>query len=178
MNARLLAALLVLGALGCTGKEAADNAAARRTPAPAPTTNPAIMSNPDDITQVTFVPTMGIDLTTMTMLPNGVYWKDLKNGTGPAADSGDVVAMHYRGQLPTGVQFDANQPPSAPYRFPLFSGAVVPGFDWGIKGMKRGGQRLVIIPPSLGYGARAYGPLPANAVLVFTIDLADLVPKR
>jgi peptidylprolyl isomerase len=81
------------------------------------------------------------------------------------------VAIHYVGRLADGKQFDANRPADQPFVFRIDAGEVVPGFDEGVSGMRVGGRRQVIIPPALGYGARDNGPIPANSILVFTIDL-------
>lgn len=109
----------------------------------------------------------------MSRTPRGVLYRDLTPGTGEPVGAGKLVAIHYLGTLPNGTQFDANGPSDPPYEFRLGAGEVVPGFDEAVTGMRVGGKRQVVIPPALGYGAQANGPLPANAVLVFTIDLVS-----
>ena len=179
MRLHRIAPFLTLAVLACTGRDADQRAAAppantpAAAPAPAPAPAPSAMTNPDDIAHATFDASLGVNLAGMRHLPNGLYYKDIKAGTGHTATDGDMVWLHYVGRLPTGTQFDANQAPAEPFSFQLMAGQVVPGFDFGVKGMKPGGRRLVIIPPSLGYGARANGPLPAFAILVFTIDLVN-----
>jgi FKBP-type peptidyl-prolyl cis-trans isomerase len=126
-----------------------------------------------DITEVTFAPSLGIDLATFTRTASGLYYKDLTVGGGTLVALGQQLSVHYTGQLWSGGQFDSNQPPSTPLMFTHGAGQVIAGFDEGVSGMRIGGRRQVIIPPDLGYGAQATGPIPANAVLVFTIDLVN-----
>ena len=170
-------AFLAFLASACTQKEQPapppPPPAAEAPAAPAPATAPSAPANPDDVTHVTFDPGLGVDLRAMTKLPNGVYIRDLKPGTGPAAGPGSRVAIHYVGKLPNGQQFDANVAPNQPFSFVVDAGQVVPGFDWGVKGMKAGGTRMVIIPPSLGYGAGGNGPVPPNAVMTFQLQLVS-----
>jgi peptidylprolyl isomerase len=107
----------------------------------------------------------------MRRTPRGAWIRDLTVGAGAEVASGTQVAIHYVGTLPDGTQFDANGPADQPFVFRTGAGEVVPGFDEGVLGMKVGGRRQVIIPPALGYGAQGNGPVPGNAILVFTIDL-------
>lgn len=99
---------------------------------------------------------------------------DLREGTGATATQGRTVTVSYTGWLydPTkaeskGAQFDTN----TSFPFQLGAGRVIPGWDQGVVGMKVGGQRRLIIPPNLGYGSQANGPIPANSTLVFDIIL-------
>ena len=69
-----------------------------------------------------------------------------------------------------GTQFDT----SANFSFQLGVGRVIAGWDQGVVGMKVGGQRRLIIPAELGYGAQGSGPIPGGATLVFDIDLLDV----
>ncbi len=127
-----------------------------------------------DITMIAFAPALGIDLSKMTKTASGLYYRDLTLGTGATVLVGKRVSIHYTGWLTNGTQFDANQPPSSPFQFTVGVGQVIKGFDEGARGMAVGGRRQLIIPPSLAYGARAQGPIPANSVLVFQIDLAAI----
>ena len=127
-----------------------------------------------DIRQTTFAPALGVDLAAMQQTPRGVWIRDLTVGTGDSAVAGRQVAIHYTGTFTDGKQFDANGPADAPFEFRLAAGEVVPGFDEGVAGMRVGGRRQVVIPPSLGYGAQANGPIPANSILVFVIELVSV----
>ncbi len=91
-------------------------------------------------------------------------------GTGATAAAGDMVTVNYTGKLQDGTVFDTSIG-KTPFQFTLGVGQVIPGWDEGLQGMKVGGKRLLIIPPSLGYGAQAAGPIPPNSTLIFEVDL-------
>ncbi len=100
--------------------------------------------------------------------------KDLIVGTGATAASGDEVTVNYVGKLyATGKVFDASWNRKETFGpFELGVHAVIPGWDKGLIGMKVGGRRELIIPPSLAYGKAGSPPtIPANATLVFVVDL-------
>ena len=104
--------------------------------------------------------------------PKKLVVKDLIKGTGAAATANSTVTVQYVGELyKGGKQFDAswNDGSGQPVSLPLTS--VIKGWQQGIPGMKIGGRRELIIPPSLGYGATAQSKIPANSTLVFVIDL-------
>ncbi len=105
---------------------------------------------------------------------------DLRLGNGTEAASGTVVTVNYTGFLydPTqpdgkGLVFDTSLN-ATPLVFTLGIGSVIQGFDRGVTGMKVGGARRVVIPPSLGYGASRNNSIPPYATLVFDIDLLDV----
>lgn len=96
-------------------------------------------------------------------------------GTGAVAQSGDTVAVLYKGSLQNGTVFDSSQAhKNKPLIFKLGAHRVIPGMEQGIIGMKVGGARTITIPPSLGYGARGYGPIPPNAELIFQVQLVNV----
>ncbi len=90
------------------------------------------------------------------------------------AKEGDTVAIHYTGKLTDGTKFDSSLDRMEPLEFTLGRHQVVPGFEQGVTGMHIGGKRIVQIPPQLGYGARAVGPIPANSTLIFEIELVEI----
>lgn len=124
-----------------------------------------------DPRDVTFAPELGVDLDAMTRTSTGLYYQDLEVGEGAPATAGQDVAVLYRGWLPDGTLIDEAQDPADPFRFRLGTGRVIAGWDEGVAGMRPGGLRKLVIPPSLGYGDRAVGPIPANSVLVFDVRL-------
>jgi len=107
---------------------------------------------------------------------------DVKQGTGAEAVAGKPVVVHYTGWLydPSapegkGKKFDSSLDRREPFSFPLGGGRVIRGWDEGVAGMKVGGQRRLIIPADMGYGARgAGGVIPPNAALVFDVELLEV----
>ncbi len=102
---------------------------------------------------------------------------DLRVGTGAEATSGKVITVHYTGWLydaskadSKGLQFETSAG-RTPFSFTLGTGQVIAGWDQGLVGMKVGGSRRLVIPPSLAYGAARNGPIPPNASLVFEVEL-------
>ncbi|KAH9986557.1 hypothetical protein BJV74DRAFT_964437 [Russula compacta] len=106
-------------------------------------------------------------------LPNGLKVQDAKIGDGPQAKKGMRVSMRYVGKLPNGKVFDSNTK-GKPFTFRLGAGEVIKGWDEGVAGMKVGGERLLIIPPSLGYGNRKMDDIPPNSTLRFEVKLIDM----
>jgi len=114
--------------------------------------------------------------------PNALQKIDVKQGTGAEATPGKSVVVHYTGWLydtsqpdSHGAKFDSSRDRNDPFRFPLGGGQVIKGWDEGVAGMKVGGQRTLVIPPQMGYGARgAGGVIPPNATLIFDVELLDV----
>ncbi len=105
---------------------------------------------------------------------NGVLQsQDIVVGTGATAVAGDTVTVSYVGSFTNGTVFDSGTLP--PFR--VGTGSVIKGFDDGIIGMRVGGKRHLIIPPNLGYGSQANGPIPANSTLVFDVTLLAIAGK-
>jgi FKBP-type peptidyl-prolyl cis-trans isomerase len=123
-----------------------------------------------DIATTTFAASLGVDLTASTKLPSGVYYRDLVVGTGIVVASGQQLSVRYTGWFPNGTQFDSNANTN-PYSFVLGTRAVIDGWDNGLPGMKVGGKRQLIIPPSQAYGAAGRSGIPGNSILVFTVDV-------
>ncbi len=108
---------------------------------------------------------------TLIKMENGLQIQDLKIGAGPEVRLGQGLTMHYSGTLENGTKFDSSYDRGQPFQFVLGAGQVIQGWDLGIQGMKVGGKRKLIIPPSLGYGERGIGPIPPNATLVFEVEV-------
>lgn len=111
-----------------------------------------------------------------TTTASGLQFEDTVVGTGAEAATGRNVTVHYTGWLyengAQGAKFDSSKDRGEPFIFPLGGGMVIKGWDEGVQGMKEGGQRTLIIPSDLGYGARgAGGVIPPNATLKFDVEL-------
>ncbi|MBT2304391.1 FKBP-type peptidyl-prolyl cis-trans isomerase [Variovorax paradoxus] len=114
----------------------------------------------------------------MPTTPSGLQYEDTAVGDGAEAKAGQHVHVHYTGWLYNdgvqGAKFDSSRDRNDPFAFSLGAGQVIKGWDEGVAGMKIGGQRTLIIPPALGYGARgAGGVIPPNATLKFDVELLD-----
>lgn len=91
-------------------------------------------------------------------------------GTGALAENGDTLTVDYTGKLADGTVFDTSVG-RQPISFTLGAGQVIPGWEQGFQGMRVGGKRILIIPPSLAYGSQGIGPIPPNATLTFEVTL-------
>ncbi len=107
---------------------------------------------------------------------------DTKIGDGEVAEIGKVVDVHYTGWLydasasdNKGKEFDSSHHRRDTFQFMLGAGRVIKGWDQGVVGMKVGGERTLIIPPSMAYGAQGAGNIiPPNATLIFEVELVRL----
>lgn len=108
--------------------------------------------------------------------PDELITDDVVVGDGDVATPGQQVHVHYVGVAwSNGRQFDASWDRGQTFDFPLDGGRVIKGWDMGVTGMKVGGRRTLIIPPSLGYGERgAGGAIGPNETLVFVVDLVKV----
>ena len=107
---------------------------------------------------------------------SGLQYEDTVTGTGATAVAGKQVTVHYTGWLyqngQQGAKFDSSKDRNDPFVFALGAGMVIRGWDECVQGMQVGGQRTLIIPPELGYGAYgAGGVIPPNATLKFDVEL-------
>jgi FKBP-type peptidyl-prolyl cis-trans isomerase len=100
--------------------------------------------------------------------------RDLEVGAGAEASPGRTISVHYTGTLLDGTEFDSSRTRGEPYEFQLGTGAVIPGWDEGLKGMRVGGRRELVIPSNMAYGRRGQGDIPPNAALRFDVELMDV----
>ncbi|MEP6802851.1 MAG: FKBP-type peptidyl-prolyl cis-trans isomerase [Acidobacteriota bacterium] len=112
----------------------------------------------------------------MTKTPSGLQYEDTVTGTGASPKNGQTCVMHYTGWLwesgAKGKKFDSSVDRGKPFEFVIGQGQVIKGWDEGVSTMQVGGKRTLLIPPTLGYGARgAGGVIPPNANLLFEVEL-------
>ena len=112
-----------------------------------------------------------------TAAPTKLTSKDLIAGTGAAAAAGDTITVNYVGVLySNGKIFDSSWQRKTTLATPIGEGAVIPGWDQGLIGMRVGGRRELIIPPALAYKSTGQGAVPPNATLIFIVDLLGVTP--
>jgi len=107
--------------------------------------------------------------------PDELDSRDIVEGKGKAAKTGDNVSVQYVGVLfSDGEQFDASWDRDEPFEFQLGKMAVIAGWDEGVVGMKKGGRRLLVIPADKAYGAQGQGSIGPNETRMFVIDLEEV----
>lgn len=164
--------LAMAGVLACGGGDApADADAEAGAESAAPVVTPELLAT----VATQYSSELAIDLATMTKTASGLHFRDVLEGAGDAAKSGDRVRAHYTGWLPDGTMFDSSMDGDPPIEFGLGTGEFIKGWDEGVVGMKVGGRRRLVIPPGLAYGVDGRGPIPALATLVFDIELVEIV---
>jgi FKBP-type peptidyl-prolyl cis-trans isomerase FkpA len=118
----------------------------------------------------TFAPSLAVDIASSARTESGVYYRDVRVGTGEQAAAADQVTITYAGYLRNGTLFDSKSTPTQ-----LFLSGTVQGFRDGVIGMRVGGVRKIVIPSALAYTWEgrpdATVPIPRNATLVFDVEL-------
>lgn len=171
--ARLLLVAAAASPLACTGGSA-------ETPRPdsAATASATVSAPPaEDLTQIdtALAPSLGVDLAKMTRRPSGMFVLDRRRGSGAAADSGGWVTVAYTSWLADGKVVDDTRKAGKPREVLLGFGRVIPAWEEGLRGMRAGGRRILVVPPALGYGAAGQpGSVPSRATLVFDIELTKV----
>jgi peptidylprolyl isomerase len=116
-----------------------------------------------------------------TTLPSGLQYKITQKGSGKSPKPGDKITAHYTGKLTNDTVFDSSVKRGTPFQFKLGKGQVIKGWDEGFALLKKGEKATFIIPPGLAYGSMARGKIPADATLIFDVELIDfqepVVPK-
>lgn len=125
---------------------------------------------------VIFIISCGSNEGNMQKLENGLLIEDIVVGDGNEAKDHNKVVVNYTGTLENGSVFDSSLKPGRdPFTFTLGVGSVIKGWDQGVKGMKVGGKRKLVIPPELGYGNKGAGNvIPPNTTLYFEVELLEV----
>ncbi len=135
------------------------NPTASVTPLPTPTPTPITPTTPEN--------------NKIIKMESGLQLQDIVVGTGAEAKPRDTISVNYVGALDNGTVFDASAKHGGPATFQIGVGQLIKGWDEGIPGMKVGGKRKLVVPPSLGYGSKNVGNglIPPNSTLVFEVEL-------
>ena len=155
--------MLALALAGCGGGgETAAKPSATPKPTPTPdnkdTSKKPVVTVPDELP------------------PDALQVRDIVKGKGPKAKKGDKVTVDYVGVAwSTGQEFDASWDRGQPFTFKLGAGNVIPGWDKGVPGMRKGGRRELTIPADMAYGAQGQPPsIGPNECLRFVIDMKKI----
>jgi peptidylprolyl isomerase len=175
------AALLAVAALGA-GACGSSSDSASTTTEPAATSPAATTATTPAAGETIQQIVISKDLATKPTIPKPagdppakLYSRDVVKGKGPKAKAGDGVTVQYVGvSYSNGQQFDASWDAGQPFEFQLGQHMVIAGWDEGVAGMRKGGRRMLVIPPDLAYGATGQGPIAPNETLIFVIDLKKL----
>jgi FKBP-type peptidyl-prolyl cis-trans isomerase len=107
--------------------------------------------------------------------PSGLTLEDTVVGEGRTAVTGRDIIVHYAGWLADGTQFDSSREKQDPFEFTLGKKEVMDGWEEGLRGMKVGGKRKLVIPPDLAYGKEGAGDtIPPNETLTFEVELLSV----
>jgi FKBP-type peptidyl-prolyl cis-trans isomerase len=137
----------------------------------------AAAPEPAGVAETTFAPELEVVLSDMQQTAEGVHYRNVREGSGRAAEPGTTVTAEYRGWLPDGTLFEQrpNDEGFGLSEFVMGEDAPVEGLDYGMRGMRVGGVRRIVVPPEHGYGlvGRPAG-VPAGSALVFEVRLVGV----
>jgi FKBP-type peptidyl-prolyl cis-trans isomerase FkpA len=149
-----LASVLIVTLAACGG----SGTAPATTPAPVP------------FDSTTFAPDLAVDLEAFTRLSSGMYIFDAVRGSGAVAAEGRKVTFRYSAYLPNGTLVETQRQPIEAE----MNEGMIKGLRFGIAGMRAGGTRRLVVPPSLAYGRSQVGRVPPNSTLVFDVELVSV----
>lgn len=161
-RACVLVVAFLLG--GCGGRGPAAES-------PTPAVDPALAVTPGEVERTAFAEELDVVLLAMTRLSTGIYYRDIEEGTGVPASPGREVYMTYIAYLANGTEVDRTAPGARPLVFKVGDGVVIRGWDLGVRGMRTGGTRQLVVPSRYAYGTKQVGKVPANSVMVFVVRL-------
>jgi peptidylprolyl isomerase len=165
----LVALFAVLGATACGDDDEGSTGAAQEQTATETKTAPAEEALKNTSTRPEIPKPTGIP-------PRKLVKQDIVKGKGPAAKAGSTVTVNYVGvNFSNGVEFDSSWDSGQAFPVQLGAGMVIEGWDKGLIGIRKGGRRMLTIPPEMGYGAEGYPPdIPPNETLVFVVDAVSI----
>jgi peptidylprolyl isomerase len=171
----LLSVLAALGLAACGGDDEEEGGASPPAEEQAETSEPSPAEQREALKDTSTKPEIPRPSGSP---PRTLQKDDIVRGKGPPAKPGDTLTVQYAGvTFSTGEEFDASWNSGEPFTFPLGGGQVIEGWDRGFVGMRRGGRRMLTIPPELAYGAQGFPPaIGPNETLVFVVDLLAIQP--
>ncbi len=180
----VLVAVLAIGGLGAAlvaGNDSSSSAASTSTTSASSTTTTTALPSVAGQPCVAFDDTLPAGAPEVEVPvgppPTELVSQDLVTGSGTPAAVGDEITVNYIGvSCSTGKIFDSSWTRGQPATFPLEEGGLIQGWVDGIPGMQPGGQRLLVIPPDLGYGSSGRGTIAPDETLVFVVDLVSAGP--
>ena len=164
-----LGVCLALGVAGC--KESTEKSGTMSEQSTSATTTPTASTSAPAAPALPGAPGSG---NKMHKLASGLQYDDLVVGSGKMAEPGTNVSLHYTGYLLDGTQFDSSLNSGQPLKFQIASGQMIAGFDEGVRGMRIGGKRKILVPWAMAYGEAGRPPIPPKADLVFDLELLDV----
>jgi peptidylprolyl isomerase len=170
----LIAVVAVLGMTACGDDDSGDSSGGGAQADTQPDATQTQTAPPEDALKNTSV-RPAIPKPTGTP-PRKLVKEDIVKGKGPGAKAGDTVTVNYVGvNFSNGEEFDSSWDSGAAFPVLLGAGKVIEGWDKGLVGIKKGGRRMLTIPPEMGYGAQGYPPdIPPNETLVFVVDAVSI----
>jgi peptidylprolyl isomerase len=167
--------VLALGATACGGDDDDSGEPAANTTSATTSEEPSPSAQREALEDTTVKPVIPKPTGSP---PRRLEKEDIVKGKGAPAKKGDTVIVQYVGvSFSTGDEFDASWDRGQPFPVQLGAGSVIQGWEKGLVGIRKGGRRMLTIPPELGYGREGYPPAIApNETLVFVIDAVDVQP--
>ena len=107
--------------------------------------------------------------------PTGLQYRIINEGDGASPKREDKVKVHYVGKLMDGTEFDSSRKRGQPSEFGLTQ--VIKGWTEGLQLMKLGAKYEFFIHPKIAYGSRPRPTIPANSLLIFEVELLDIISK-
>lgn len=170
-----LALAIAVGGCGSSGDSSSDSTASSGSTASSESTGPGETTSSNEASEPA---NTDLSKKPVVVVPKGIpsskfAFKDIVEGTGPVAKSGDKVTVQYVGVgFDSEKEFDSSWSRNEPFSFTLGAGEVIQGWDKGVEGMKVGGRRELLLPAGLAYGAAGSPPkIAPNESLIFIIDL-------
>lgn len=108
-------------------------------------------------------------------LSNGVVMRITKKGKGKTPKASSLVKVHYEGKLLDGTEFDSSIKRGKPAEFPL--NGVIPCWTSALQEMKAGSKAILYCPPDTAYGNAQAGPIQPGSLLIFDVELLDVIDK-